>query len=808
MENRGSGWSRAIFYRKIRDNGPRNWHHRGVEGTAMQMTLQELRQGFGLAGKTVLPLQGRIESLTHSGHLEPRTMDLLVYLAGRQGQVVTRDNIIRDVWRGISVTDDVISRSIYLIRKSLNAGREEHNSPSIETIPKRGYRLVAEVSRLPAADLANLKESEAPAAPSPAVAPPAATLPTRGHSAAVKVVLASLLLAVLGGGLSWYLSNAGHEIGKSTSIKVANAVRSPPSILVLPFTSNADGQDPYVTSALTDVVMTGLQSIPNLRIIGGYSAKRIQDNKASYDDIGHQLHVATVLDGSVQRLGKTTSLVTRLIDTRDGHTIQEKTYSVDLGRTSLLQANIKSDLSEIFDLPAGKSAAIVSHEPKPDAYRLLMEGRYYAAKNTPGDYQQAHDYFLQATQVDPDFARAWAELAVSSMLMVDFGNRSRDAASAEATPYVQRALQLEPDSPEALAALGLVALYNHRNDEAAEALRRATALRPGYAQAHMWLGRLFMSERDIQRASAAFERAHDLEPEMPIVNLNLGLALDAEGRYEAAARILEEGIAIAPRLGNLHWALADVQAKLGEQEKAALSYRTAINLKAEYADLYGAYSVLLADMGDPDGALSALTHSDSLEKGNPSVWAARTNLAITTGKYQDFFDRLASSNEEQGDDFWRELAAGKLDLAQGQPARALKVYEATHIEGRLGEHALERETEILGGPSIYLDLACAYQLSGQQAHANALIDRAETAIASDRQRGINPAVYDYLLAAAASMRGDQTRAADLLRLASERGWQRYVLFKIDPRFNGLQNRSAILADLSSRKNKLAVIHDR
>jgi len=294
--------------------------------------------------------------------------------------------------------------------------------------------------------------------------------------------------------------------------------------------------------------------------------------------------------------------------------------------------------------------------------------------------------------------------------------------------------------------------------------------------------------------------AYELEPQNPMVGLNLGMALDTEGHYDSAAKVLQETIARNPKLANTWWAFAQLEWDRGELGVAADAYNKAIELGADYTTLYANYSVLLSDMGDAEGAIKQLVRVTPARLDNPTVWAARAAIGATPGRYEDFFESGAN-RQPANDGFWATLAAAKVELARGNVHRALQLYG--QIEPRMTDAELARETKFLGGPSALLDLACAYARSGDAADAERFMQRAVQMIAADRDRGINPNHYDYLLAAAASMGGDQARAVALLRAANERGWQRFAWFKIDPRFAGLADRDRVLAALSARKDKIA-----
>ncbi|MGB6353431.1 MAG: winged helix-turn-helix domain-containing protein [Steroidobacteraceae bacterium] len=820
------------------------------------MNHAELPQGFSWAGATVRPELGRVEGAAGATRLEPRVMELLVYLARHQGQVVTREAIIKHVWRGAMVTDDVISRSVYRIRKALYASGAERSSPLIETIPKRGYRLVASAQglevphpsprgrrstdTLATARLANptapstsaqtaavpepvtpaampITPTAAPATPAAAPATPAAAtatptaMPDRAllpqvssvapllapmprHRAGLRAlpVAVTLALSLLVAG-SAYLEPPRSVSQRDAVDTALVSHHGQPVIVVLPFVGVGPVRDaPYLSAGLTDDIVAGLGSIETLRVVGPVSAARAQAEHSTYRDMARELDASAVLEGRVSGEPGDLSLQVRLIDTGTGQVLREKNYAGPFATDGVLQASVINDVAEALGAAFHPLAAPgAPHQASPEAYRLFLQARYYAHLNNPGGFQQSHDYLLQAVQIDPQFARAWAALCVTDMLMVDFGNRSVVSATAEAQPALDHALQLQPALPEAQAASGLLALYNGRFEAAAEALRRATALRPSDVQAHLWLGRNFMAQSDVRRAEAAFERAHLLDPQAPIAALNLGLALDQEGRYDAAAAVLQEGIGYAPRFANLYWAYGHVLAERGQLDDGVAAYRKAIELGADYAMLYGQYSILLAQRDDAAGASAALTHAESLDTDAPTVWAARVSLAMATGEHAELLDQAALQRGRGVDPLWADLAAAQIQLFSGNPRAALKFYQDAHLEERLGDNQLRREVDVLGGPAPILDLACAYQMTGDGARAMRLIARAEEQVSADRDRGVNPIAYDYLEAAAAAMRGDETRALTLLRIASGRGWRSYASLKTDPRFNRLHDRGKL-----------------
>ena len=741
------------------------------------MSCAMLLKGFRLGSRTIWPQQGLIESPAGTLRLEPRVMDLLVYLAAAPGQVVSRDAIIKDVWRGTMVTDDVISRSIYLIRKALSDPGDEGSQRIIQTIPKRGYRLIVEVAQAPLPG-APLPGARLPGAP--AEVPPPAPIRTRSAAWLAAAALTAIAAAAV------YVIRQRPEAHPPAAVQ---------GFLVLPFATTGSGVGSAdLGTTLSDDLRDQLGAVQSLRVIGRRTALRTQGAHDSYADMARKWAVDSVLEGSVDTAGSDVEARVRLVNANTGGVIFQKVYRVAFNDSPGLTERVARDVALALQarFPRGQEAA--AHLPQADAYRLYLQGRYYSMQNTPGGFQQAHDYFEQATKIDADFARAWIALAATDMLRVDFGGRSRAAATAEAEPSLARAQLLDPGAPELLAVRGLVALYNRRYEQAADALRQATSLRPSYGQAYVWLGRVFLEQGEVRRAASVLQRAYDLDPESTIAALNFGLVLDSEGKFDAAEQILGHAIgADQTPIANLQWAFAHVEAQQGKFDAAGQAYHKAIDLGAEYAMLYAQYAMLLAETGNYDEAVAAIVHGDGLDATEPSLWAARVMVAtLSNGNVNPVAAFAATSTP---DNPWPVLAHAKILLWHGDAKGAVRLYQDSNMETRMGVRESRDEIQILGGPAAFVDMACAYRMIGDDAHAWRELELAQKILAADRARGVNPVGYDYLLAAMAALRDDEVQAVSLLRFAAARGWRDHAWLKGDPNFARLSNRSKAVMGL-------------
>lgn len=576
-------------------------------------TFGKTSETLAIGPLSLLPSQGRVSGPGGDGRLEPRVMDLLVYLARHLGTVMTRDAIIRDVWRGTLVTDAVISRSVHQIRRTL--GEIGGDSSWLETIPKRGYRLVA---------------------------PPAQ---------AVK----------------------------------AEAVTAPQPV--------RRSRSPWIAGALGVAAVLGLLSILSMR---------------------HETH-------------------------------------------------------------APPSAA---------AYRLYLQGRAYAQQNRAGAYQQATEYFRQASVEDPHFAAAFAATAISEMLQVDMGNRTVAEAARAAIGPSREALRLDPQLPEAQAAAGLIALYQGDFTTAGEYLRRATALRPNYAQAQMWLGRLALAEWQVNRAVASFDRARELDPDSPIVLLNCGLALDLAGREPAAADALQRAIAIDPKFANLYWALGHVRWSQGNFDEAETLYAHAIELGANYSTLYAQYGVLLADLGRTIESAPWIERATRVDRRDAWLWIA----ALNTGSPPPDAPARADPRDT--------LLAADLAAQAGDFSHARQLLDGIDLDAAGARKILHNGWLTEAGHLPMLDVAAIYLHGGDTARGRHMLAEARTYLADLKERGLDTAGMDYNDAAAAALDGDRAHALESLRSAVARHWPETGSALHDLKFASLRGDPQFVAMLS------------
>lgn len=474
-----------------------------------------LQAGFRLMQWQVRPDQNRLIGSGSDIRLTPRTMEVLVCLAESAGQVVTRQDFSERVWRPAIVTDDALTRCISELRRNL--GDRAGDPRFIETIPKRGYRLVAPVTAL---------EPD-----------------TQQHA------LSS--------------SSVDQEADEQASDTPRRRPVSRDSIAVLPFQtigekSGADSAAPLADGIHQDL-LTRLSEVPGLKVISSTSVRRFRDTRLSIPEIAAQLGVVWIVEGAVQQAGEHLQVNAQLIDATRDHHLWARTYRQPYSAANLfaIQAEIMEDIATSLEtkLDTG-SLRQLEHNATGDleAYGRYIQGRSFLDTRTEPGMRQALVYFRSALERDRHYALAWVGVADALMLLYDYyDNGSPAVVRPEVEKALHRALEIDPELAAAHASTGLFHMsHAAMGPLRAEGLDGATAVRwlnqaverqPGYAEAHNWLSWVLQLLGYAEEALACAGTSIELNPLAPEAIHNLmssNMACGHFGRGLREARRIEE----------------------------------------------------------------------------------------------------------------------------------------------------------------------------------------------------------------------------------------------------------------------------
>ena len=397
-----------------------------------------LRIGEWLADRSTNELGRGAETV----RIEPKAMEVLMALAARPGEVVSREGLLAQVWPGVVVGDEALTQSIIKLRRAL--GDNPRQPAYIETISKRGYRLIAPV------------DGEA------------ATRPARPRRLAWGALA---LAAALGAGLLvWPPHPTAPDAGLSEAL----------TLTVLPFEAvGAGGENDYLARGIGSDLVTDLAGLRGLQLIGPSGGTAA--GGARY-----------VVSGSVQRDAGSLRVNVRLADARSGAQLWAQRFEKPFGELLAIQSEISRSIAE--QLPARIGGAererlAKRYTSSPQAYDYFLRGQAaFLVRRTP-DNEEARALFSRALELDPKFARAYAALAMTYAM--DYRYQTSPEASApirRALELASTAQQIDPGIPEVHWALGFVQAQSRRHDLALKHLQRAIELNPSYADAYAFMG--------------------------------------------------------------------------------------------------------------------------------------------------------------------------------------------------------------------------------------------------------------------------------------------------------------------------------
>jgi TolB-like protein/Tfp pilus assembly protein PilF len=356
------------------------------------------------------------------------------------------------------------------------------------------------------------------------------------------------------------------------------------SIAVLPFENLSDDKkNAYFADGVQDEILTRLAKIGELKVIARSSTERYKSSGEDMREIGRQLGVAHVLEGSVQKAADNVRVRVQLIDAATATHLWAESYDRKLTDIFAVESEIATkvagQLRARLTRPE-RSALSVRPTENAEAYQRYLFGRYFWNKRTATDLEKAIDYFNQAIEKDPNYALAYAGLADAYVLLSGYGEGRPNDTFPPAKAAAMKALELDPTLGEAHAALGMVLFaYDLKFAEATREFQRAIELNPNYATAHQWYAECgLIPFGKFDEAVAEVKRALELDPLSVIINADVGSVLAHARRYDEAIAQLRKTVEMDPNFYYARWQLGEALEIKGFNEEAAAQYKKAIEL--------------------------------------------------------------------------------------------------------------------------------------------------------------------------------------------------------------------------------------
>ncbi|NND43759.1 MAG: tetratricopeptide repeat protein, partial [Xanthomonadales bacterium] len=362
------------------------------------------------------------------------------------------------------------------------------------------------------------------------------------------------------------LQEAGAEIVQAP----ARASGDPDhSIAVLPFVNmSSDPEQEYFSDGLSEELLNLLAKIPELKVASRSSSFQFKGEKFDLTEVARQLNVDHVLEGSVRKSGDRLRITAQLIQADDGFHLWSETYDRPMDDIFAIQDEISAavvDALKIELLGAPPEAEVVD----PEAYALWLKGRYFYALWGKNNFERAIEALDQALELDPDFARAWASLAVAYLTQAQSGYRDQDEGVRQAKQAIEKALSINPDLPDVRARETLIlSQFEWRWAEAEQSLAKAYAVAPRNSYVLNALGILGNATGEFALALKAYETQLEQEPLDLIALYNRANMLHLMGRRDEAEATYRYLLELNPEDWGSHAQLATILLQEGRAQEA------------------------------------------------------------------------------------------------------------------------------------------------------------------------------------------------------------------------------------------------
>ena len=536
------------------------------------------------------PASGELHQNGHKIPLTPKAFELLRALVERPGQVVTREELRAKLWAAHTFVefDDSLNHAVKRLRLAL--GDSAENPQFIETLPRYGYRFIAEVETPHAAEQAK-----------PAL--PALSL----RSVPRKVVLGAALLALLA---ALFVFDVGgwrsHLFGRASSLPIR-------SLAVLPLSNlSGDPQQDYFADGMTDALITDLAKVRALKVISRTSVMQFKDAKRPLPEIARALGVDAILEGSVQRSGEHVRITVQLIRAPTDTHLWAASYERDTRDVLTMQAEIAQAVAREIKVTLAPSEAqsVTAARPiDPYVYELYLKGRYESDTLMREGLTRSLEYFQQAINLDPTFTPAYCGIADSYTTLGIDGFVAGTEVYPKAKAAALRALQLDPNLAEAHASLGFVLFnYDHDYEDAIRELAIATRLNPNFVPAHLWYSFSLLWLGRSNEAMEEIEFARQLDPLSARINANVVHVYFLARQYDQAIEEGHKALKVDPNYPWTHFFLARAYLQKGMAQEAFAEFQKRISLQPNFPKAKADIALAYAAIGDRTTALKIYEH--------------------------------------------------------------------------------------------------------------------------------------------------------------------------------------------------------
>lgn len=562
--------------------------------------------------------------------LSPKVFDTLLILVENHGHVVDKPALMQSLWPDTFVEESSLTQNISLLRRALSSGEAERQY--IETIPKRGYRFIADVNQINGSGNGTISHAPSAVSSSQPVElhvpqtfsnPPAQSIPnsqTQRPYRRINVLVAAIAGIVLVGALITLV----YRLRQRAAVNEGLAGKS---IAVLPFkTIGSESENELLGLGMADAVINRLSRLEELSVLPTGSVFRYTIRDKDAITVGRELGVDGVLDGTIQRHGEMVRITAQLIRVTDGKTVWSIKYDERQSDIFALQDSISEQLaiSLVPEISASRKQSLwVKSTLNTEAYQAYLLGMHFWNRRTKENLVKAISHLEQAVEKDPNFAQAHAILADCYFLSGtdEYRSMTIDEAIIRAENAANRALAIDENNAEAHTVKAGLNIWRRQFSEASQEFNRALELKPTYAVAHLRYGYFLMWDMRLEEGLSHMRRAQQLDPVSPIANAALGSMLISARKFDESVSYSQRALELEPSLLAPRLNLAEAYLEKKMFSEALRELEKVPDTDDDYVVAEKAYAYAIAGRKDAAGkALTRLQRSVGT-RGAPYAYA-------------------------------------------------------------------------------------------------------------------------------------------------------------------------------------------
>ncbi len=681
-------------------------------------------------------------------------MAVLEVLAEAEGAAVSRLTIMDRVWPGQVIADEVLTSCISSLRRQL--GDDRRSNRFIETLPKRGYRLLLPVER------------------------PITSEPERKSGAIAKTTLAAVPFhRRLWVGAALAFVTASSLILWQLQDRHPLTLLDSNSIAVLPFDVYSErAAARHFADGLAEELIHQLTADPTRRVIARTSSFSFRNQNRTIGEMAEVLKVRHVLEGSIRDSSDGMRITVQLIDTSNDYHLWSRVFNVGGDNLIEVQQQVGEAVTRL--IPSGSdSTADLRLRPRhpvgDQAYRLYLLGQSHMRMGSADAYAKAAAYFSDAIGIAPDYSLAYSQLAAAHLLLHQYRHDSLDKAGEIARNALRKALEIDPRQPEAHAVLGLLHTYKKAYVPAEAAFLQAIELQPKLSFARHNYGFMLWSLARFDEALLHLKVALDSNPLSAASNFLYADSLAGLGQFKAAKAAYKACGELLPTAYGCHSGLATVEQLLGNYAAAALLFEHAGTLvEGGHFWHQSALAALAIRQGDDERAQQLLQQASTKRPLDYNLLKSQLTVSLNGGRLSEFQHDLQLLRNQHPDDHDLRLVSALAAYFSADCATSIVDYEQ---ELAVDDAFLFDYWDLESGFNHLGNLTYCYRETGDTDKYSQMLEKLGRHLANTELLAFPGGLY--VQARFNQLLGDSDRSLALLGQLKEEQWPLLWLSSID-----------------------------